>query len=85
MGEQNRSGGLSGIEWYGGQTAIGIREGTSDPVEKQEWEHELMQRTAGTRLALGRKNAFVRGRFAEVWRHIWERTPFELAPDSWDR
>jgi hypothetical protein len=46
---------------------------------------ERAQGTAGARLALGRKHVFVRGRFAAVWRHIWERTPFELAPDSWDR
>jgi hypothetical protein len=26
------------------RAAIGLREGTSDPVEKQEWEHELMLR-----------------------------------------
>jgi hypothetical protein len=26
------------------RAAIGLRERTSDPVEKQEWEHELMLR-----------------------------------------
>jgi hypothetical protein len=41
---------------------------------------ERAQRTAGARLAFGGKDAFVRGRFADVWRHIWELTPLELSP-----
>ena len=44
---------------------------------------ERAQRTAGERRALGRERAFVRGRFAEVWRHIWERTPVDQSPEAW--
>jgi len=44
---------------------------------------ERAQRTAGERRALGRERAFVRRRFAEVWRHIWELTPVDQSPEAW--
>jgi hypothetical protein len=46
---------------------------------------ERAQRTAGARRALGRQRAFVRRRFAEVWRHIWERIPVEESPGAWNQ
>jgi len=41
--------------------------------------------TAGARRALGRERAFVRRRFADIWRYVLDRTPVDLAPDAGPR
>ncbi|HZY27855.1 MAG TPA: hypothetical protein VFE49_06320 [Jiangellaceae bacterium] len=38
--------------------------------------------TAGARRALGRERAFVRRRFADIWRYVLDRTPVDLPQDT---
>jgi hypothetical protein len=78
------------------RAAIGLREGTSDPVEKQEWEAAPVTASSPGHSRSGRSepqepgshSAETRLRARTVCRgvaaHLGADT-FKLAPDSWDR